>query len=184
MMMDGWTGQKIVNVAFTAFLFFIALSRPDAMGAVSKPVAAFSYDGRLLLVQMEELAVWDLETKTLLAKIPDLPCQQIALMKQEGWVLCVGQSATIYDWKNRAVVATIPSESREPYQLLAYSNETDQLVLRHGDEAVSVWQLGKKLVPLKHIALDQKKDVSSVAASPDAKQLAIAQGHTIHLYDL
>jgi WD40 repeat protein len=105
-------------------------------------------------------------------------------MKQDGWVLCVGHSVAIYDWKNRTAVATIPSESREPYQLLAYSSETDQLILRHGNEAVSVWQLGKKLVPLKHIALDQKKDLSSVAASPDAKQLAIAQGRTIHLYDL
>ena len=184
MIMHGWTGQKIVKVAFAAFLFLIALSRQDAVGAVSRASAAFSDDGRLLLIQMEELAVWDLETKTLLAKIPDLLCRQIALMKQDGWVLCVGHSVTIYDWKNRAAVATIPSESREPYQLLAYSSETDQLILRHGNEAVSVWQLGKKLVPLKHIALDQKKDLSSVAASPDAKQLAIAQGHTIHLYDL
>ena len=184
MTMDGWTRPKIVNVAWTTILFLITVSLPDAEGAGSKTAAAFSDDGRLLLVQMEELAVWDLETKTLLAKIPDLPCRQIALMQQEGWVLCVGHSVAIYDWKNRAAVATIPSESSEPYQLLAYSRETDQLILRHGNEAVSVWQLGRKLIPLKHIALDQKKDLSSVAASPDAKQLAIAQGHTIRLYDL
>jgi WD40 repeat protein len=184
MMMDGWAGQKIRNVAWATVLLLLTLSPQNAAGAVSRASAAFSDDGRLLLVQMEELAVWDLATKTLLAKIPDLPCHQIALMKQDGWVLCVGHSATIYDWKNRTTVATIPSESREPYQLLAYSNETDQLVLRHGNEAVSVWQLGKKPIPLKHIALDQKKDLSSVAASPDARQLAIAQGHTIHLYDL
>ena len=184
MMMDGWTGQKIRTVAWATVLFLLALSPQNASGAVSKASAAFSDDGRLLLVQMEELAVWNLETKTLLAKISDLPCLQLALMKQEGWVLCVGHSVTLYDWKNRTAVATIPSESREPYQLLAYSSETDQLILRHGNEAVSVWQLGKKLIPLKHIALDQKKDLSSVAASPDARQLAIAQGHTIHLYDL
>lgn len=184
MMMDGWTGQKIRTVAWATVLFLLALSPQNAAGAVSRASAAFSDDGRLLLVQMEELAVWNLETKTLLAKIPDLPCLQIALMKQEGWVLCVGHSVTIYDWKNRVAVATIPSESREPYQLLAYSSETDQLILRHGNEAVSVWQLGKKLIPLKHISLDQKKDLSSVAASPDGRQLAIAQDHTIHLYDL
>ncbi|MBS0152541.1 MAG: WD40 repeat domain-containing protein [Nitrospira sp.] len=184
MMMDGWTGQKIRNVAWATVLFLLVLSPKNAPGAVSRASAAFSDDGRLLVVQMEELAVWNLETKTLLAKIPDLPCLQIVLMKQDGWVLCVGHSVTLYDWKNRTAVATIPSESREPYQLLAYSSETDQLILRHGNEAVSVWQLGKKLIPLKHIALDQKKDLSSVAASPDARQLAIAQGHSIHLYDL
>lgn len=184
MTMDGWTGQKILNVAWSILLFLITLSPQDVAGAVSRPSAFFSDEGRLLLVQMEELAVWDLETKALVAKIPDLPCRQIALMKQDGWVLCVGHSVAIYDWKNRTAVATIPSESREPYQLLAYSNETDQLILRHGNEAVSIWQLGKKLVPLKHIALDQKKDLSAIAASPDAKQLAIAQGPTIHLYDL
>ena len=174
----------MTHVAFAALLFFVMPSPQDATGAVSRTSAAFSDDGRLLLIQMEELALWDLETKALVAKIPDLLCQQLALMKQDGWVLCVGHSVTIYDWKNRTAVATIPSESREPYQLLAYSSETDQLILRHGNEAVSVWQLGKKLIPLKHIALDQKKDLSSVAASPDAKQLAIAQGHTIHLYDV
>ena len=82
MIMHGWTGQKIVKVAFAAFLFLIALSRQDAVGAVSRASAAFSDDGRLLLIQMEELAVWDLETKTLLAKIPDLLCRQIAIFIQ------------------------------------------------------------------------------------------------------
>ncbi|MBS0164650.1 MAG: hypothetical protein JSR29_01080 [Nitrospira sp.] len=184
MTMVRWTGQNFINLALATLLALITLSPRDAEGAIPRASAAFSDDGRLLLVQTEELAVWNLETKTLVAKIPDLPCQQIALMKQDGWVLCVGHSVVIYDWKNRTAVATIPSESREPYQLLAYSSETDQLILRHWNEAVSVWQLGKKLVPLKHIALDQKKDLSAVAASPDAKQLAIAQGQTIHLYDL
>ena len=32
------------------------------------------------------------------------------------------------------------------------------MILRHGNEAVSVWQLGKKLVPLKHIALERKTE--------------------------
>ncbi len=173
-----------MNVAFATLLFFIMILPQVVTGAVSGTSATFSDDGKLLLVQMEELAVWDLESKTLAAKIPDLPCRRIALMKQDGWVLCVGHSVVVYDWKNRTVVATIPSELREPYQLLAYSRETDQLILRHGSEAVSVWQLGKKLVPLKHIALDQKKDSVSVAASPDATQLAISQGHMIHVYDL
>lgn len=184
MTVDRRTGQTGMSVALAALLAILTLFPQDAAEAVSRPSAVFSDDGRLLLVQMEELAVWDLETKALVTKIPDLPCQQIALMKQDGWVLCVGHSVAIYDWKNHAVVGTIPSESREPYRLLAYSRETDQLILRHGNEAVSVWQLGKKLVPLKHIALDQKKDLSSVAASPDAQQLAIAEDHTIHLYDL
>ena len=184
MTMANWTGQTFTHIVLATLLVVITFSPKDAAGALSRASAVFSDDGRLLVVQMEELAVWDLETKVLVAKVPDLPCRQIALMKQDGWVLCVGQSVAIYDWKNRSTVATIPSESREPYQLLAYSSETDQLVLRHGNEAVSVWQLGRKLVPLKHIALDQKKDLSSVVASPDAKQVAIAQGHTIHLYDL
>ena len=156
----------------------------DAAGSVAKTPTAFSEDGRLLLIQTDELVVWDLETKALVAKIPDLHCQQVALLKQEGWVLCVEHSVTIYDWKNRAAVATIPPESQQPYSLLAYSSETDRMILRHGNEAVSVWQLGKKLVPLKHIALEMKKDIPSVAASPDTKLLAIAQGHTIHLHDL
>lgn len=164
---------------------FLAISSiQDAAGSPSRTPTAFSEDGRLLLVQTDELVVWDLETKALVAKIPGLHCQQIALLKQDGWVLCVEHGVTIYDWKNRASVATIPPESQQPYSLLAYSSETDRMILHHGNEAVSVWQLGKKLVPLKHIALEVKKDVPSVAASPDTKLLAIAQGHTIHLHDL
>ena len=176
--------KRIMRTLLVALLFFATSSIQDAAGSFAKTPTAFSEDGRFLLVQADELVVWDLETKALLAKIPGLHCQQIAWLKQEGWVLCVEHSVTIYDWKTRAPVATIPQESQQPYRLLAYSRESDRLILRHGSEAVSVWQLGKKLIPLKHIALDQKKDVSSVAASPDTKVLAIAQGHTIHLHDL
>ncbi|BFU89607.1 MAG: hypothetical protein NTAFB01_07940 [Nitrospira sp.] len=176
--------QKMLRTLLVAVPFLAVSSIQDAAGYPSRTPTAFSEDGRILLVQMEELVVWDLETKALLAKIPGLHCEQVALLKQEGWVLCVEQSVTIYDWKNRVSVATIPAESPQPYRLLAYSNETDRMILRHGNEAVSVWQLGKKLVPLKHIALEGKTDLSSVAASPDTKLLAIAQGHTIHLHDL
>ncbi|MDF0650554.1 MAG: WD40 repeat domain-containing protein [Nitrospira sp.] len=167
-----------------AIPFLADSSIQAAPGYFSSTPTAFSEDGRLLLVQTDELVVWDLETKMLLAKIPSLHCQQVALLKQDGWVLCVEHSVTIYDWKNRVSVATIPPESQEPYNLLAYSKETDRMILRHGKDAVSVWQLGSKLIPLKHIALEGKTDISSVAASPDVKLLAIAQGHTIHLHDL
>ncbi|MBH0200844.1 MAG: WD40 repeat domain-containing protein [Nitrospira sp.] len=176
--------QKIVRVLLVVAPVLAISSIEDAAGFPTKTLTAFSEDGRLLLVQADELVVWDLEAKALVAKIPGLHCQQIALLKQEGWVLCVEHSVAIYDWKNQAVVATIPAESREPYRLLAYSSETDRMILRHGNEAVSVWQLGKKLIPLRHIALDVRKDVTSMAASPDTKLLAIAQGHTIHLHDL
>ncbi|OQW35229.1 MAG: hypothetical protein A4E19_16795 [Nitrospira sp. SG-bin1] len=183
--MNAWKRyQRIVSAVLVVVPFLAVSSIQNAAGYFSGTPTTFSEDGRLLLVQTEELVVWDLETKTLVAKIPGLHCRQLALLKQEGWLLCVESSVTIYDWKNRATVATIPSESRESYRLLAYSSETDRMILRHGSEAVSVWQVGKKLVPLKHIALDQTKDVSSVAASPDTKVLAIAQGHTIHLHDL
>ncbi len=151
---------------------------------LSKTPTALSEDGRLFLVQMSDLVLWDLETKTLLAKIPLTACQYVMLLKQDGWVMCVGNEVIIYDWKAQASVATIPAESRQPYSVLAYSNQSDRMVLRHGNDAVSVWQLGKKLVPLKHIALDVKKKVPSVAVSSDMKMLAIAQGHTIHLHDL
>lgn len=183
--MNRWKQYKRISWALLAAVaFFAASTLKDAEGYLSTTPVAFSEDGRILLIQMEELVVWDLEAKTRVAKIPGLHCQQIALLRQEGWVLCVEHSVTIYDWKNGVAVATVPSESQEPYSLLAYSKETDRMILRHGKEAVSVWQLGKKLIPLKHIALDQKKDVSSMAASPDTKRLAIAQGHTIHLHDL
>jgi hypothetical protein len=175
--------EKILKALLVAILLLAASSIQSAAGYLSSTPTAFSEDGRLFLIQMDELVVWDLETKTLVAKIP-LHCRQIALLKQEGWVLCVEESVTIYDWKSRVSVATIPPESPQSYRLLAYSTETDRMILRHGNEAVSVWQLGKKLVPLKHIVLEVKKDLPSVAASPDTKQLAIAQGHTIHLHDL
>ena len=176
--------KRILETLFVVVPILVTSSIQDAAAYLSRTPTAFSGDGRILLVQMEELVVWDLETRALVAKIPGLHCQQIALLKQEGWVLCVEHSVTIYDWKNRVSVATIPPESQQPYTLLAYSNEIDRIILRHGNDAVSVWQLGKKLIPLKHIALDQKKEVSSVAASPDTKLLAIAQGHTVHLHDL
>jgi WD40 repeat protein len=176
--------KRILETLFVVVPILVTSSIQDAAAYLSRTPTAFSEDGRILLVQMEELVVWGLETKALVAKIPGLHCQQIVLLKQEGWVLCVEHSVTIYDWKNRVSVATIPPESQQPYTLLAYSNEIDRIILRHGNDAVSVWQLGKKLIPLKHIALDQKKEVSSVAASPDTKLLAIAQGHTVHLHDL
>ncbi len=183
--MNRWKQYKRTLLALlVAVPFFATSTIKDAEGYLSTTPTAFSEDGRLLLIQMEELVVWDLQTKTRVAKVPGLHCQQIALLKQEGWVLCVEHSVTIYDWKNGVAVATIPSESQEPYSLLAYSKETDRMILRHEKEAVSVWQLGKKLIPLKHIALDQKREISSMAASPDTKRLAIAQGHTIHLHDL
>ncbi|CUS36651.1 hypothetical protein COMA2_250012 [Candidatus Nitrospira nitrificans] len=175
---------RVLRILLAAVPFLATFSIQDAAGSISRTPTAFSDDGRLFLVQTDELVVWDLETKALVAKIPGLHCRQIALLKQDGWVLCVEHSVTIYDWKNRASVATIPQESQQPYGLLAYSSETDRMILRHGNEAVSVWQLGKKLVPLKHIALEVKKDVPSAVASPDTKWLAIAQGHTIHLHDL
>lgn len=183
--MHGWKRyERIVRALLVAAIVLIVLSIQDAEGTLSGTPTAFSEDGRLLLIQADELAVWDLETKALVAKIPDLHCQQIALLRQEGWVLCVERSVTIYDWKTHSAVAVIPPESEQPYSLLAYSRETDHMILRHGNEAVSVWQLGKKPVPLRHIPLEAKKDISSVAASPDAKMLAIAQGRTIHLHDL
>ena len=185
MNMNRWKPyQGILRTLLVAIPFLATSSIQDAAGSPSRVPTAFSEDGRFLLIQAEDLVVWDLETKALLAKIPGLHCQQIALLKQDGWVLCVEHSVTVYDWKSRSSVATIPPESQEPYSLLAYSRETDRMILRHGNEAVSVWQLGKKLVPLKHIALEVKKDVPSVAASPDTKLLAIAQGHTLHLHDL
>lgn len=184
--MNGWKlyNKRILRTLLVAVSFLATASIQDAAGYLSRTPSAFSEDGRLLLIQTDELVVWDLETKMLVAKIPGLHCEQVALLKQEGWVLCVEHNVTIYDWKNRVSVATIPPESQQPDSLLAYSKETDRMILRHGNEAVSVWQLGKKLVPLKHIALEAKTDISSVAASPDTKLLAIAQDHTIRLHDL
>jgi WD40 repeat protein len=183
--MNRWKQYKRIAWSLLVAVPFLAFSSiQDAAAHLSQTPIVFSEDGRILVVQMEELVIWDLETKARVAKIPGLQCQQIALLKQEGWVLCVENSVTIYDWKNGVSVATIPAESQQPYNLLAYSKESDRMILRHGNDAVSVWQLGKKLIPLKHIALDQKREVSSVAASPDGKLLAIAQGHTIHLHDL
>ncbi|MDK2745027.1 MAG: WD40 repeat domain-containing protein [Nitrospira sp. BO4] len=183
--MNCWERQTDwVKITLVVVILSMTLPIRQADAYLSKTPTAFSEDGRLLLVQMSDLVLWDLESKALLAKVPLSSCQQVMLLKQDGWVMCVANEVVIYDWKAQASVATIPAESRQPYSVLAYSNQSDRMVLRHGNDAVSVWQLGKKLVPLKHIALDVKKKVPSVAASPDLKMLAIAQGHTIHLHDL
>ncbi len=172
---------KILSVA-VVLLVTPSIQQTDA--SLSHIPTAFSEDGRFLLIQMDELVLWNLETKALVAKVPLTSCHQIALLKHDGWVLCVKHDVVIYDWKNQESVATVPQESRQPYSLLAYSSQTDRMVLRHGNEAVSVWQIGKKLVPLKHIGLDAKAEAHSVVASSDAKLLAIAQGRVIHLHDL
>ena len=155
-----------------------------AWAYLSEIPATFSGDGRLLLIQTNELVLWDLEAKTLVAKIPDLQCRELMLLRQDGWLLCVGNGLTIYDWKNKATVWAMPPEGPNDFGLLAYSRETDRLVVHHGHEAVSVWQVGKKLVPLKHIPLEIGKELSSLAASPDTKTLAVATGHTIQFHDL
>lgn len=157
----------------------------DAMAYLSRIPAEFSEDGRLILVQMaDDLVVWNVETRTLAGKIPQARCAQIRLLKQDGWVLCAGHGVTIYDWKRQAAVSAIPPEAKQSTRVLAYSAEADRLVVRHGNEAVSVWRVGEKLSPLKHIPLDVEKDVLSVAASPDTKTLAVTQGRKILLYDL
>ncbi|MDH4082643.1 MAG: hypothetical protein OEV99_05500 [Nitrospira sp.] len=172
---------KILSVAV---ILLVTSSIRQADASLSQIPTAFSEDGRFLLIQMDELVLWDLETKALVAKVPLTSCHQVALLKQDGWVLCVKHDVVIYDWKNHASVATVPQESRQPYSLLAYSGQTDRMVLRHGNDAVSVWQIGKKLVPLKHIGLDAKAETHSVVASSDTKLLAIAQGRAIRLHDL
>ena len=161
-----------------------SVSSQQAQAYLSKIPATFSGDGRLLLIQMNELVLWDLTAKALVAKIPGLQCRQLAFLKQDGWVLCVGTGVTIYDWKNQLAVATIPPETQSAFGLLAYSRDTDRMVIQHGTEAASVWQIGKKLSPLKHISLDTSKEVSALAASPDARTLAVAVGQSIQLYDL
>lgn len=172
------------KIIFVAVLVLVTSSIRQADASLSQIPTAFSEDGRLLLVQMEDLVLWDLETKALVAKIPLTACHQVALLKQDGWVLCVKHDVVIYDWKNEASVATVPQESRLPYSLLAYSSQTNRMVLRHGNEAVSVWQIGRKLVPLKHIPLDVKAEPRAVVASADTMLLAIAQGRAIRLHDL
>lgn len=161
-----------------------SVSAQQVQAYLSKVPATFSGDGRLLLLQMNDLVLWDLTAKTLVAKMLGLQCRQLAFLKQDGWVLCVGSGVTIYDWKNQLAVATIPPETQNAFGLLAYSQDSDRMVIQHGNEAVSVWQIGKKLSPLKHISLDASKEVSSLAASPDARTLAVAAGQSIQLYDL
>src|SRR5215831_3250476 len=96
--------KRILRTLLVAVSFLATASIQEAAGYFSRTPTAFSADGRLFLVQTDELVIWDLETKMLVAKIPDFHCQQIALLKQEGWVLCVEYSVTIYDWKNRISV--------------------------------------------------------------------------------
>lgn len=167
-----------------AALIGVAAPRDAAASPSSIPVD-FSEDGRVILVQTgDALSIWDLETKALVGQVPNAECGQVLLLRQEGWVLCAAYAVTIYDWKHRSTVAAIPAEARKPMRILAYSRETDRLVVRQGDDAVSVWKIGDKLMPLKHIALPTGKGALPCAASPDTKRLAIAQGHTLHLHDL
>lgn len=176
--------MSLLKILSLAVLLLLSPSIRQAQADQSHIPTAFSEDGRFLLIQMNDLVVWDLESKALVAKMPLASCHQVALLKQDGWVLCVKHDVVIYDWKNHAFIATVPQESRWPYTLLAYSNQTDRMVLRHGNEAVSVWQIGKKLIPLKHIPLDIKAEPQSVVASSDATLLAVAQGSAIRVHDL
>ena len=173
-----------LKVLSLAAILFLSPSIRQAEASLPHIPTAFSQDGRFLLIQMDNLVLWDLESRALIAKVPLASCHQVALLKQDGWVLCVKHDVVIYDWKNQESVATVPQESRQPYTLLAYSRETDRMVLRHGHDAVSVWQIGKKVIPLKHIPLDVKAETPSVVASSDTKLLAIAQGGAIRLHDL
>jgi WD40 repeat protein len=175
--------NQLKVLVFTGILILTPSIRQAEASLTAIPTA-FSEDGHSLLIQMENLVLWDLKAKALVAKIPLTSCHQVALLKQDGWVLCVKHDVIIYDWKNQESVATVPQESRQPYALLAYSKETDRMVLRHGHEAVSVWKIGKRLIPLKHIPLDAKAETQSVVASPDTTLLAIAQGTMIRLHDL
>ena len=183
--MSRWNGRRtFLRMLCIASVCAMTWSGQPTHAYLSEIPATFSGDGRLLLIQMNELVLWDLEAKTLVAKIPDLRCREFVLLRQDGWFLCVGDGLTIYDWKNKATVWAMPPEGANDFGLLAYSREADRLVVRHGNEAVSVWQVGKKLVPLKHITLDARKEISSLAASPDTKTLAVAGGHTIQFHDL
>jgi len=153
--------------------------------ALSGTPAEFSEDGRLVVVQTAEgLAVWDLETRELVGQVSGAQCEQVLLLKQDAWVLCATNAITIYDWRRQTTVAAVPPEGQNPMRVLAYSPETDRMVVRQGGSAVSVWKIGEKLVPLKHIPVEVGKGPASFAASPDAKMLAIAGGYGIHLYDL
>lgn len=156
---------------------------PHAADAYQSQVPVeFSEDGRVLLVQWAgELVVWDLEARALVAKVPRSQCNQIRLLKQDGWVLCTGDGVIIYDWKRQITVASIPKETQNSVRLLAYSRESDRIVIRQGNDAVSVWQLGEKLVPLKNIPIN---NAVSAAVSPDTRTLAVAQGQKIRLHDL
>ncbi len=175
--------NRLKALSLSAILLFSPSIR-QAEASLAHIPSAFSQDGRFLLIQMENLVLWDLESKALVAMVPLASCHQVALLKQDGWVLCVKHDVVIYDWKKQEPVATVPQESRLPYTLLAYSRETDRMVLRHGHDAVSVWQVGRKMIPLKHIPLDAKAETRSVVASSDTKLLAIAESGAIRLHDL
>ena len=175
----------VLRVCAVSILVIGGIWPLDSMAYLSDIPAEFSEDGRLVLVQTGDvLAVWDLETRDLVGRVSGTHCDQLVVLKQEGWVLCATNAVTIYDWKRQAIVATIPPEAQSPMRVLAYSRETDRMVVRQGDDAVSVWTIGEKLVPLKHIPVEAGKEPVSFAASPDTKMLAIAGGHTIHLHDL
>jgi WD40 repeat protein len=177
--------RRMLLASAAAALMIGGLLPRDSSAYLSSIPAAFSEDGRVILVQMTDaLALWDLETRALVGQVPGAQCDQVVLLKQEGWVLCATNAVTIYDWKHQTTVATIPPEARNPMRVLAYSPESDRMVLRQGDDAVSVWKVGDKLVPLKHIPVEAGKGPVSFAASPDTKVLAIAEGQTIHLHDL
>lgn len=176
--------MKWLNVLSLAAILLLIPSIRQTEASLTQIPTAFSQDGRFLLIQMDNLVLWNLESKALVAKIPLTSCHQVAVLKQDGWVLCVKHDVILYDWKNQESVTTVPQESRQPYRLLAYSRETDRMVLRHGHDAVSVWRIGKKVIPLKHISLDAKAETRSVIASPDTKLLAIAQDGAIRLHDL
>lgn len=157
----------------------------EAAAALPRIPAEFSEDGRLAVVQTTgDLVIWDIESKTLAGKFPQIQCDQVRFLRQDGWVLCAGNGVTIYDWKRQMVVAKIPPEAKQAMRVLAYSREADRMVVRQGNDAVSVWHVGDKLIPLKHIPLDAEKDVLSAAASPDTKTLAVTQGRKVLLYDL
>lgn len=177
--------RGIVRVFAVAMLAIGGLWSSDSTASASSIPAEFSEDGRMVLVQTAEgLAVWDLEARNLIGRVSGAHCGQVVLLRQNGWVLCATNAVTIYDWTRQATVATIPPEAQNPMRVLAYSRETDRMVVRQGDDAVSVWKIGEKLVPLKHITVEVGKGPVSFAATADTNMLAIARGHIIHLHDL
>jgi hypothetical protein len=110
----------------------------DSAAARPSVPAEFSEDGRMAVVQTAgDLAIWDIEAKPLAGKVPQIQCDQVGFLKQDGWVLCAGNGVTIYDWKRQMAVAKIPPEGKQAMRVLAYSREADRMVVRQGNEAVS-----------------------------------------------